>query len=394
MPEWNYQPLGVVAPAVQAPFPAATDEVWNLSLEEIESGTGRVVQKVTARVSDLGSSKCSFSDEHVLYSKLRPYLNKVVVPEGPGVGTSELIPLRPRKETLDRNFLAWYLRSPGFLEFSAQNTRGANLPRIAMDALWEHRVPTPPLAEQRRIVGRIREAMSRVDGVRRLRSESIMESKGLLPSLLKEVFDEVASRADRVTIGELATESRYGTSEKCTPENAGTPVLRIPNVAGGHVNFVDLKFLPGAVAATDPLAVRAGDLLLVRTNGSPDMVGRCAVVPPIDRTFAYASYLIRVRLDGRRADPKYVSFFLASTLGRDQIAAKRHTSAGQYNINTQDIKSIEIPLPPLARQRVLVQRMSEVEKTVQTTGTELSDAQARDSMIPSAILRKAFAGEL
>src|SRR5690606_33124841 len=126
-------------------------EVWNLSLEDVESHTGRVLQMVRTRVEDLGSIKCSFGTEHVLYSKLRPYLNKVVLPHESGVGTSELLPLRPNGDVLGREYLAWYLRSPRFLEFAAKNTRGANLPRLSTKALWDHDMPVAPLAEQRRI---------------------------------------------------------------------------------------------------------------------------------------------------------------------------------------------------------------------------------------------------
>ena len=101
-----------------------------------------------------------------------------------------------------------------------------------------------------------------------------------------------------------------------------------------------------------------------------------------------------MRLDPRRADSRYLSYFLASTLGRDQIATKRHTSAGQYNINTQDIHSIEVPLPPLAAQRELVRRMVEVEAAAKATQLELAEALIRGEALPSSILRKAFAGEL
>src|SRR5437899_13084476 len=107
-------------------MPPDSAMVWNLSLEEVEPNTGRVLTKTRMRVGDLGSSKCSFNGSHVLYSKLRPYLNKVVVPDEAGVGTSELIPMRPDASRLDREFLAWYLRSPQFLDFSASHTRGGN----------------------------------------------------------------------------------------------------------------------------------------------------------------------------------------------------------------------------------------------------------------------------
>ena len=170
-------PLGDIAPKCDAEMPSASDTVWNLSLEDIEPGTGRVIRRKTCTVSELGSAKCSFNERHVLYSKLRPYLNKVVLPDCCGVGTSELLPLLPDPSRLDRKFLAFYLRSPEFVDFAVSNSRGANLPRVSMGGLWTHRVPIPPLYEQRRIVLRTRECMERIDEIRQLRNKGIPESR-------------------------------------------------------------------------------------------------------------------------------------------------------------------------------------------------------------------------
>src|SRR5690606_27243082 len=100
-------------PAEQPPFPSA-GPVWHLGLEEVEPHTGQILNVVEEDVATLGPSKVAFDQRNVLYAKLRPYLNKVVVPTRSGVGTSELIPLAPDPERLDRQFLAYFLRSPDF----------------------------------------------------------------------------------------------------------------------------------------------------------------------------------------------------------------------------------------------------------------------------------------
>ena len=183
-------PLGEIAPKRGADMPGTSESVWNLSLEDIEAGTGRVLRRQTCAVSALGSAKCSFDTRHVLYSKLRPYLNKVVLPNERGVGTSELLPLFPDPLRMDREFLAFYLRSPNFVDFAVANSRGANLPPIAMSALWVHEVPVPPLDEQRRIVLRIDECVERVDEIRTLCSRALAEARALLSSILSDVFAE------------------------------------------------------------------------------------------------------------------------------------------------------------------------------------------------------------
>ena len=181
-------PLGEIAPKSDAVMPSSSESVWNLSLEDIEPQTGRVIRRQTCLASALGSAKCSFDERHVLYSKLRPYLNKVVLPESHGVGTSELLPLLPDSSHLDREFLAFYLRSSHFVDFAVANSRGANLPRIAMKALWAHEVPCPPLAEQRRIVARVKECMERVDEIRALLARTSSEADHLMKTILARAF--------------------------------------------------------------------------------------------------------------------------------------------------------------------------------------------------------------
>lgn len=186
--KFSHVPLGEVAPKSDAVMPGSSERVWNLSLEDIESHTGRVIRRQTCLASALGSAKCSFDGRHVLYSKLRPYLNKVVLPESNGVGTSELLPLLPDSARLDREFLAFYLRSPGFVDFAVANSRGANLPRVAMKALWAHEVPCPPLAEQRRIVARVKECIDRVDEIRALLVQTSSEVDLLMRTTLARAF--------------------------------------------------------------------------------------------------------------------------------------------------------------------------------------------------------------
>jgi type I restriction enzyme, S subunit len=396
MRSWARLPLGEIAPAQSLPLPPPDAVVWNLSLEDVESVTGRVLAKHSSRVADLGSSKCVFDQRHVLYSKLRPYLNKVVVPDASGVGTSELIPLAPDGR-LDREFLAWYLRSPGFVEFANANTRGANLPRIAMAELWAHQIPVPPtLAEQRRIVSRIKACMERVEEIETLRVGAEQEAAAITPSLLNEVFVYAASRAPSKPIDELALETRYGTSQKCHVEPTGVPILRIPNVAAGSVNFDPLKYCELSDEELRRIQLLPGDLLFVRTNGSRDLVGRCAVFEPriAEEPVGFASYLIRVRLDPKQVLPRYLAYFLNSTQGREEINQRRRTSAGQFNINSENLRSISLPVPSVQEQARLIAMMEERDLLASQLTGELRTAAPERAQMRESILRKAFAGKL
>lgn len=136
-------------------------DTWNLDLEDLEKDTGRILQKKRKGEKDTGSTKHVFKAGMVLYSKLRPYLNKVTVADENGVCTSEILPLT--FEHLTSEFAVRFFMSPYFLDFANRHTSGIKMPRLRVADAKSMLVPVPPLAEQRRIVERINEVMPLID---------------------------------------------------------------------------------------------------------------------------------------------------------------------------------------------------------------------------------------
>ena len=386
-------PLGEIAPKRDAEMPSPSDVVWNLSLEDIETGTGRVIRRQTCTVSELGSAKCSFDERHVLYSKLRPYLNKVVLPDGHGVGTSELLPLLPDPSRLDREFLTFYLRSPDFVDFAVAGSRGANLPRVAMGALWTHQIPVPSLDEQRRIVRRTKECMERIDEIRRLRDEGVRESKVIESSMFHDLLHDgrEVPRWPIVRLGDLTISSKYGTSVRAGLEPVGTPILRMGNIVDGYLDVSNLKYVDLPVEQRRKYLLSPGDVLINRTN-SLELVGKAATFDRDDGDWIYASYLVRIRVDGSRVLPEYVTATINSRIGRSYVLATARRAIGMVNINAKEMAGFPIPLPPLDVQRGLVDRLAEVRRVSRQIRAGLGAEDA--DHLSNAVLRKAFAGEL
>lgn len=142
---WPLVKLGDVAPAKASKHTfAESDDVWTLNLDQVEADTGKILQKIIAPVSVAGTSTHGFDERHVLYSKLRPYLNKVVLPDDKGLATTELVPMLPDAGRLDRRYLAYYLRSKGFVDWVSSQVAGAKMPRVSMQLFWQHKIPLPP----------------------------------------------------------------------------------------------------------------------------------------------------------------------------------------------------------------------------------------------------------
>jgi len=183
--KWNYYPLKKVAPSATAKSQfGATDHVWHLNLDQIESHTGDIVKKKMAPASSAGNSTYLFDTNNVLYSKLRPYLNKVVCPEEPGIATTELVPLCPHPQLLDRKFLTYFLRSSRFLNFASMFVTGAKMPRVIMAKFWDYEIPLPPPSEQRRIV----EILDQANRLRKLRAEADKKAERILTCGFCNIF--------------------------------------------------------------------------------------------------------------------------------------------------------------------------------------------------------------
>jgi len=138
------------------------DKDWVLDLEDIDGTTGKIVQFATFAERRSLSTKAAFAPGDVLYGKLRPYLNKVVVAPKSGFCTTEIIPLRPEAFLLPE-FLRFYLRSQTFLRYTAQKNYGMKMPRLGTKDLEAAEIPVPPPFEQKRIVAKVDELMALCD---------------------------------------------------------------------------------------------------------------------------------------------------------------------------------------------------------------------------------------
>jgi len=122
------------------------------------------------------------------------------------------------------------------------------------------------------------------------------------------------------------------------------------------VDMTDLKHIELPPKTVESLALKDGDMLIIRTSGSRDLVGTCAVFHGSDQA-VFASYLIRLRFDAACANPDYVCWFLNSALGRQQVDSISRQIM-QNNINSEEIRTLRVPLPPLEVQRKLVERVN------------------------------------
>lgn len=141
-----------------------SEDAWILELEDIEKDTARILQRLSKSQREIKGVRHIFNEGVVLYSKLRTYLNKVLVAPEDGYSTTEIIPIEP-EEGVDPKYLVHVLRSKYFLDYTAQCGYGVKMPRLSTSDARKSLIPLPPLAEQQRIVDKIEELFSQLDTI-------------------------------------------------------------------------------------------------------------------------------------------------------------------------------------------------------------------------------------
>jgi type I restriction enzyme S subunit len=142
------------------------------------------------------------------------------------------------------------------------------------------------------------------------------------------------------------------------------------------------------------LTLLDGDILIVRTNGSLDLVGRSAVVRGLPEPSVYASYLIRLRFDDSRVTPDFAQIGLRHLRKSGALVDLARTTSGQYNVSLGRLRNASLPIPALAVQRRIVTEQKALQAKVDAASAlQQETAFELDSML-SAILDKAFKGEL
>jgi type I restriction enzyme S subunit len=247
------------------------------------------------------------------------------------------------------------------------------------------RAAHPDVEPASQLLHRIQAEKARLIAAKKLRPEKPQPK--ITPA---EIPFEIPKGWEWCRVSDLANDVSYGTSHKAHVEPVGVPVLRMGNVTTeGTLRFSDLKFVPASIKDLPKLMLNNGDIVFNRTN-SYELVGKSAVFRRAEQ-FTLASYLIRVRLFEDLVS-EYVAYFINSSIcRRDFIEPEVIQQNGQANFNGTKLKSIPIPIPPLAEQAAIVERVEALMKTCRALEAEIEHARTHAAHLLQAVLKEAFA---
>ncbi|WFE69494.1 hypothetical protein P8S54_04125 [Thiomicrospira sp. R3] len=194
---WEWVRLGEVTNygEVQKAEPKdVSHNTWVLELEDVEKITSKLLQKNTFAEKPFKSSKNRFERGDVIYGKLRPYLDKVLVADDSGVCTTEMIPFRGYA-LIEAEYLRLVLKTPYFIEYANSSTHGMNLPRLGTDKAKLALFPLISKQEQARIVAKVDELMALCDALEAQTLDSMATHQTLVETLLASLVQSAPSRS-------------------------------------------------------------------------------------------------------------------------------------------------------------------------------------------------------
>jgi len=284
-----------------------------------------------------------FSPEHVLYGKLRPYLNKVAVPDFEGKCSTEIIPLLPNSD-IEREYLAYFLRSGHVVDLISSRTAGARMPRADMDFIFSLPIPLPPLPEQRRIV----DLLSRAEGIVRLRREAEKKAAELIPALFLDMFGDPGRNPkgwDCKTLGEFCRiigGSSLPAGEPYSGQEGGLLLMKVSdmNAPGNEVIISSCKEWITEQKRTYS-SVSEGTIVFPK---------RGAAIATNKKRIVSRALLLDPNLMGVLPDQKMVStdYLFQWFSAFDLADISSGTTVPQ--LNKCDLTPLVVPLPPLSLQ--------------------------------------------
>ncbi|WP_146167683.1 restriction endonuclease subunit S [Micromonospora sp. MH33] len=353
----------------------------------IESGTGRLVGRETAADQGADSGKYVATAGQILYSKIRPALNKVAIAVEDCLCSADMYAIS-LSDRLDTRFARYFMSAKPFHDFATAMSMRVKMPKVNREELADGPWLLPKLSEQRAIADYLDRETARID--------TLIKEQQRLIEMLRERRDGVVTKTflnsaseerslkfavDDVTVGIVVQPSRWYV-------DAGVPALRGVNVKRGSISFSDLIHISEEGHAAHPKSqLRSGDIVIVRTGRA----GAAAKVPDaLDGANAIDILIVR---PGEGTNPDFLVWYLNSPLAASRI---EHGSVGalQGHFNVSALRELPLPDASLVEQQRIVAYLDEQIAKIDTmiTETERFIELARERR--SALITAAVTGQI
>lgn len=375
------------------------EDMWSLDLEDIEKESGNIINICKASERKISGDKVQFHKGQILYSKLRPYLKKILVAPNDGICSSEMVPFNLYGD-IDAQYVVYFLKSPSVDFIINSVTYGVKMPRVGTDTMIELLFPLPPLAEQKRIVVKIEELLPLVDRYEaawtRLEDFNRRFPEDMKKSILQQAIQGklVEQRPEEGTTQELyqKIQKHHKGLKPCKNEldfsamdfeipktwkmvelnqiynfidyRGKTPIksadgvflITASNIRQGYMDYARQEYISSEEYDTRKSRgiTRKGDLLF--TTEAP--MGNVALCD-LDECSCGQRIITFQEYEKNTAIPELFMYFILSPQFQKQLL-DNCTGTTAKGIKADKLKHLLLPLPPLAEQKRIVARLEEL----------------------------------
>ena len=367
-----------------------------VGLEHIESQTARFIGSTDPQ--PVKSSTFRFSDEHVLYGRLRPYLNKALAPDFAGHCSTEIFPLKPSRE-LSREYLLYWLLADETCERINATCTGARMPRAQMNEVMGFDFPLPPPAEQQRIVSLLDDAFEGITTAKANAEKNLQNARALFESHLQSVFTRRGKGWVETAIGEICDIKHgfaFDGADFSNDVPDGNPLVITPGnfTEDGKLLFNErnTKRFSGDIPAGFQFDI--GDLVVVMTDLSSKMkiLGKPAFVETDD--VLHNQRIGRLVFSTDRVEKRMLYYFMM-TEGFLKNIKMSATGTMVKHTAPKRIMSNVIPFPENRKeQRAIVSKLDDLREETQRLASIYERKLAALEALKKSLLHQAFTGEL
>lgn len=363
------------------------DKFWLLNLDMVEQQTGRVIAYNYVPREALNGSIIQFDADCVLYSKLRPNLNKVVLPKEGGYATSEMLPLKPDTRVLSKEYLAIFLRSSAFVKWAESKTAGAKMPRLGTQVFLNKEITIPSLPEQEQIANQF----AKLDEIVNLRKEQLAKLDELVKSRFVEMFGSTKKNHRGypiVKIGSCAKLQGGFAFKSSDYLDEGVRLVQISNVNKDTLDWNNRNCVPRSfLQKYSDFELQVGDLVLAMTRPvikSLEAV-KIATVAEDDVPSLLNQRVGRFVFDKTRLTSAYLMVSCQMLEFREYVEAMSGNSL-QPNISSKQVEDYSIVLPPLEQQQQFATFVAQVDKSKLAVKKSLEELE----ILKKSLMQKYF----
>ena len=355
-----------------------------IGLENIQSNTGTLLNKEDG--TKIKSNTFYFNKSHVLYGRLRAYLNKTIVPNFEGQCSTEIFPLKPTKN-LDRKFLFYWLLNPQNAEQIDKTSTGARMPRANMNHVMEFEIALPPLKEQKEIVKILDSAFERLDHS----LENCKQALTLTKELWQSSLDRALSHREGWTTSSLSDVCE-NTENRNPMKNPDSYFLYadVSSIDNTKMEITNYSKLLGAEAPSRARKViRKNDIIFATVR--PTLKRIAMINDVLDNQICSTGYVV---LRTNKIESKLIFYYLQTATFINQMNILQK-GASYPAVSDTEVKQQIITFPSsIEEQKEIVTKLDKINDFIKKLEYDYTNKILYIKELKSSLLNDAFTGKL